>query len=95
MRKLLLTTAMILAASTAQAQYYGGFNNKITIAPRTPTLGGSNAGLTRPGTAINPYVIRRNGQIIGEISPRMYDLNPNDGFMDAGTWQNPYVIRSR
>lgn len=27
-----------------------------------------------------------------EIRPRYNDFTPNDGFMDAGTRQNPYVI---
>ena len=26
-----------------------------------------------------------------EIRPRYHDFTPNDGFMDAGTWQNPDV----
>lgn len=96
MRKLLLTTPMILVAGAAQAQYYSGngFNYNITIAPRMPSISGTHSRLTRPGTPLNPYVIRRNGQIVGEIRPRTYDYNPNDGIMDAGTWSNPYVIRS-
>jgi len=29
------------------------------------------------------------------IEPRYPDLKPNDGFMDSGTWQNPYVVKDR
>lgn len=27
-----------------------------------------------------------------EIKPRYFDFDSNDGFMDAGTWSNPYEI---
>ena len=27
------------------------------------------------------------------IQPRMHDFQPNDGFNDAGTWSNPYVVQ--
>ncbi len=30
-----------------------------------------------------------------EIRPEYYDLHPGDGSRDAGTWQNPYIIRDR
>ena len=27
------------------------------------------------------------------VEPRIPDIVPGDGFMDAGTWQNPWVIK--
>lgn len=27
------------------------------------------------------------------IEPQYHDFTPNDGFMDTGTWQNPYEIK--
>jgi hypothetical protein len=33
------------------------------------------------------------GQDKWTVEPMYPDLVPNDGFLDKGTWQNPYVIR--
>lgn len=30
-----------------------------------------------------------------EITPRYFDLTPNDGFLDAGTPSNPYIIKDQ
>lgn len=84
----MIRTALIVAALlTATPALAGDLTVRSRLIP--------GPGLLQPGTMLNPYVIQDgSGRQVGTIRPRMMDLTPHDGFLDAGTPTNPWVLHT-
>ena len=45
------------------------------------------------GSTFNPYIVKdKSGRKVGEMKSHHYDLNPNDGIYDPGTFGNEWII---